>query len=303
MGTTNDNGKGGEVMSIEARLAEARRECGNPSRVQWLVMRNPKDGETTAQAVAYISMVDLEDLLDEYIGPMDWEVSYPSIGPVVTCKLGIRGDDGRWVWREDGTGEEGEVERVEATKNQRYKKDRDMELKAMLSDAFKRVCRRWGLGRDLFRLPKPWVQCEKRGNSWVICADEYDRLAAIADTGKDPGRGQAARRPAPAPDSSRQPRVPAAAPPDEDRRGPPPRAAEAPRPGPAQGPVFTIPMGKSKGTPIEEATTEDLVWCCNFLEESIANRKSRKPDMDRRWIDAARGVIASRNKRAAGGSR
>ena len=75
-------------------------------------------------------------LLDETIGPENWQCDYWSIDEKLFCKVGIRFKDGEWVWKSDtGTPSSMESQKGEA------------------SDAFKRACFRWGMGRELYSPP------------------------------------------------------------------------------------------------------------------------------------------------------
>ncbi|HEY2509466.1 MAG TPA: hypothetical protein VGI39_01300 [Polyangiaceae bacterium] len=84
---------------------------------------------------------------------------------------------------------------------------------------------------------------------------------------------------------------------------PPPGGAQAPQqppPSPAAGPQqttlpgtggtpasgFTIPFGRTRGTPIEQATDRDLEFVERSVRENLEGGQSRFPDRDRRLLDA-----------------
>jgi len=86
-------------------------------------------------AVAYIDARDLMDLLDDVVGPENWQTNYSEHKGNLYCKLGIRINDS-WVWKEDcGTESFSDKEKGEA------------------SDALKRAGVQWGIGRFLYSLP------------------------------------------------------------------------------------------------------------------------------------------------------
>ncbi len=82
--------------------------------------------------LAYIDARDAMDLLDEVVGPENWQDSYELVGDKIIAGLGIFVGD-KWVWKYD-TGTESNIE----------------EEKGMFSDAFKRAAVKWGVGRFLY---------------------------------------------------------------------------------------------------------------------------------------------------------
>jgi hypothetical protein len=99
-----------------------------------------------ANCVAYIDARDAQDLLDEVCGPENWQTLYYEENGLLFCKVGIKVKDD-WVWKSD-TGSESNVE-----------KD-----KGHVSDAFKRACVNWGVGRFLYRLPIQTLKTQKHTN-------------------------------------------------------------------------------------------------------------------------------------------
>jgi hypothetical protein len=99
-----------------------------------------------ANCVAYIDARDAQDLLDEVCGPENWQTLYYEQNGLLFCKVGIKVKDD-WVWKSD-TGSESNVE-----------KD-----KGHVSDAFKRACVNWGIGRFLYRLPIQTLKTQKHTN-------------------------------------------------------------------------------------------------------------------------------------------
>lgn len=84
-----------------------------------------------------------QNVLDETVTPMRWQKDYKEIDGKIYCGVGIKNaDNGEWIWKWDcGTEGNFEVEKSEA------------------SDAFKRACFNWGLGRELYDTPKLKIKC------------------------------------------------------------------------------------------------------------------------------------------------
>lgn len=87
-------------------------------------------------------------LLDETVGAENWDCSYKAIDGKLFCTVGIRcGADGTlndWVQKQDV----GVPSNMESTKGE-------------ASDAFKRACFKWGIGRELYTAPFIWVPADK----------------------------------------------------------------------------------------------------------------------------------------------
>lgn len=90
-----------------------------------------------ATMVAYIDARSAQDLLDEVVGPENWQTKYEVINSNLYCSVGIkveRENGSEWVWKTDcGIESMAEKEKGES------------------SDAFKRACVQWGIGRFLYR--------------------------------------------------------------------------------------------------------------------------------------------------------
>lgn len=128
-------------MSIDLKALAA--EFPKPA-VHWRVQGKPyeRNGTHSAMALAYIDARDVMDRLDEVCGPENWQTQYSETAAGrVLCSIGIRFGD-EWIWKTDGAGNtavEGE--------------------KGGISDALKRAAVSWGIGRYLYRLSSPWVEC------------------------------------------------------------------------------------------------------------------------------------------------
>lgn len=133
-----------------------------PDSISW------RAGTTTADKksclpLAYIDARDVQDRLDEVVGPENWQIVFhDSPGGGIMCGLGIRIEREagfEWVWKYDGA----DQTQFEA-------------VKGGLSDAFKRSAVQWGVGRYLYGMKSPWVPCEQRGNSVAITKEGMQKL-------------------------------------------------------------------------------------------------------------------------------
>ena len=134
---------------------------------KWRV-QSTKFGKTTC--VAYIDARDCMDVLDEVCGPENWQSIFYEENGLLFCKVGIiiEGTDNltyNWVWKSD-TGSESNVE-----------KD-----KGHVSDAFKRACVSWGIGRFLYRLPIQTLTTKQWKGKDYPYAPEKDKIIFDGDT-------------------------------------------------------------------------------------------------------------------------
>lgn len=83
------------------------------------------------------------NLLDETVGPMNWQKTYSREN--ANCTVSIWDDDKQqWISKED-TGTESFTEKE----------------KGLASDSFKRACFNWGIGRELYTAPFIWITADK----------------------------------------------------------------------------------------------------------------------------------------------
>lgn len=82
-------------------------------------------------------------ILDETLGPLAWQKRFYEHKGTLFCSVGIRVGD-EWVWKDDA----GEPSNTSAQKGE-------------ASDAFKRACFNWNIGRELYTAPFIWVPREK----------------------------------------------------------------------------------------------------------------------------------------------
>jgi hypothetical protein len=117
---------------------------------QWRVQECKEYG---ANCVAYIDSRDVQDRLDEVLGPGSWQSDYKEVKGVVYGGIGIKINED-WIWKWDcGTESNVEKEKGEA------------------SDAFKRAAVKWGIGRFLYDLKivkLKTVKYEKNGKFYPL---------------------------------------------------------------------------------------------------------------------------------------
>ena len=103
-------------------------------------------------------------ILDETLGPENWQCEFYECKGTLFCKVGVLVDRGEqfaeWVWKDDA----GSPSDMEAKKGE-------------ASDAFKRACFKWGIGRELYTSPFIWVNASDcnlvdRNGKWQ-CYDTF----------------------------------------------------------------------------------------------------------------------------------
>jgi hypothetical protein len=84
------------------------------------------------------------NILDETVGAERWQRKHELINGNLFCSVGIFCKDlNEWVWKQD-VGTESYTEKE----------------KGQASDAFKRACFNWGLGRELYTAPFIWINAD-----------------------------------------------------------------------------------------------------------------------------------------------
>lgn len=119
------------------------------------------------------------DILDETVGPDNWQDGYEEIKGNMYCKIGIWNEKlGQWIWKQDC----GIESREDGEGN---------EKKGEASDAFKRAGFKWGIGRELYTAPFIWIKSDvvptkQYGQSWKL-ADAFAKfhVSKIEYSGKD----------------------------------------------------------------------------------------------------------------------
>ena len=83
-----------------------------------------------------------QNILDEAVGPENWQRRHYEVKGNMFCSVGIYDDAKKdWIWKDDcGTESNTEKEKGEA------------------SDSFKRACFNWGIGRELYTSPFIYIK-------------------------------------------------------------------------------------------------------------------------------------------------
>lgn len=109
------------------------------------------------------------DLLDETVGPMNWESDYKEIKGNLYAGIGVRESEEKpFVWKWDC----GIESRADGEGNQK---------KGEASDAFKRAGFKWGIGRELYTSPFIFIRsdlCRIEGNK---CYDKFSVEKIVYD--------------------------------------------------------------------------------------------------------------------------
>lgn len=112
--------------------------------IDWRVQSISKKGYCTI--LGYKDARYDMNVLDRVVGPENWQKQFQTIGGKLYCGVSVL-CDGQWVTKWD-VGTESNTEAV----------------KGQASDAFKRACFNWGIGRDLYDLPR--ILCKLKDNEW-----------------------------------------------------------------------------------------------------------------------------------------
>ena len=128
-------------------------------------------------------------ILDETVGAENWQNEFYEQKGTLFCKVGLFTDYERgpmWVWKSNA----GAPSNIEAQKGE-------------ASDAFKRACFTWGIGRELYTAPRIFVYADKckslkQGkNGKMQCYDHFSvakikivdgRIVGLAIRNDDTGR-------------------------------------------------------------------------------------------------------------------
>ncbi len=99
-------------------------------------------------------------ILDEVVGAGNWQCEFYECKGTLFCRVGIL-IDGNWVWKSNA----GAPSNMEAAKGE-------------ASDAMKRSCFAWGIGRELYTAPRIIVPADKCAikqgkNGKLACYDNF----------------------------------------------------------------------------------------------------------------------------------
>ena len=109
-------------------------------------VQSVKNGK--ANMLLYIDSRAVTKLLDETVGPMNWQTEFYEVNGQTIGKLGIwDSEKQQWIWKSD-TGTESNIEAV----------------KGLISDVYKRMLSRWGVV-ELYSSPKIVLDDDGYGNT------------------------------------------------------------------------------------------------------------------------------------------
>ena len=109
-------------------------------------VQSVKNGK--ANMLLYIDSRVVTKLLDETVGPMNWQTEFYEVNGQTIGKLGIwDSEKQQWIWKSD-TGTESNIEAV----------------KGLISDVYKRMISRWGVV-ELYSSPKIVLDDDGYGNT------------------------------------------------------------------------------------------------------------------------------------------
>ena len=122
---------------------------------KWKIQSYNKTSPSVS-CVAYIDARDVMNILDEEIGPENWQSDYKEIKGNLYAGIGIKVNN-EWIWKWDcGIESKAEAEKGES------------------SDGFKRAAVKWGVGRFLYSLDIQWLKTNevKTSNNYPHPIDE-----------------------------------------------------------------------------------------------------------------------------------
>lgn len=149
------------------KTSESLKNLSKPLRVEDIEFRVGATGDGWVIIMAYKNArVDMQRL-DDAIGSLNWQRRHELINGNLHCHVGLRNPQtGEWVFKSDV----GVPSKSEAVKGE-------------ASDSFKRACTNWGIGRELYSLPKIFTKNVKAASNnnlkrWVWKA-KYDDKGLI----------------------------------------------------------------------------------------------------------------------------
>lgn len=112
------------------------------------------------------------NILDQVVGPFNWQKKFYELKGVIYCSLGIYCEErNEWIFKDDA-GAETQVENE----------------KGQASDAFKRAAFAFGLGRELYSAPTIWVDTPEKYTDFNVDFISYDdkkRIKELVISAKD----------------------------------------------------------------------------------------------------------------------
>lgn len=125
-------------------------------------VKKDKNGDVTGYSLLLYKDARVDQkLLDETVGPLNWQKHYSRDN--ANCTVAIWDDEKKqWIEKED-TGTESNTE----------------EEKGLASDSFKRACFCWGIGRELYTAPFIWINGSDTDAKYRVTNIGYDDAGNI----------------------------------------------------------------------------------------------------------------------------
>ena len=112
-----------------------------PLKADQIDFRVQSNTDKGAKILAYKDARCDMKILDDLYGKFGWKKSYELINGNLFCSVSVKDpDSGEWISKQD-VGTESRTEKE----------------KGQASDAFKRACFNWGIGRELYDFPSIWI--------------------------------------------------------------------------------------------------------------------------------------------------
>ena len=151
-----------EIRLLKASEIECRvGQCGKKGTGGWCSLLLYKDARCDMK------------VMDETFGVFGWQKSYELINGNLFCTVKVRDNDGNWIARQD-VGTESNTEKE----------------KGQASDAFKRACVNFGIGRELYTSPKIFINLKQdeiveKNGKWTLSPRV---VFTVAEIGYDEAR-------------------------------------------------------------------------------------------------------------------
>ena len=155
-------------MSKEVNNIGIQQALAQPTPPGEIKYRQAKFGLTEGESVQMLAYIDARYVmqrLDDVFGVSNWTNEYVLLGRKTFCKLSATFPDGIVVSKMD-VGAETDFEQE----------------KGVVSDAFKRTAVLFGIGRDLYSMPKYWAEAGHNG----FVSKDWRPLSARTDISSNP---------------------------------------------------------------------------------------------------------------------
>jgi len=140
-----------ESVDLFNKIVNRLKQRTPPNEVGYMPQALHKDSNPpTAIALPYIDARYVQQALDDACGPLGWQSKVDAAGGILFVSIGILNPlTGEWVWKVD-TGQEEPSDIADSDDDS----DHSAGAKGVISRGFKRTGVQWGIGRDIYDLPK-----------------------------------------------------------------------------------------------------------------------------------------------------